>query len=337
MKTTLVMRVSYKDVFAKSVSKNKLLECINIEHALEMLVLINKTEHVIKKSSQTELKFILNEWLINSNPEFKQSIIDCYLKFLNSNNLQFTKEFTEICIINRIGTLRTIEILLSQNNIKKNENIAEQLSMENLLKLYLIVNDEIAERQDVFFRRYRNGMDDKANEIRFHLFLGLSNADLTPKSLSKKLMAEVYKFALFEKWMKHRIKSKDVEKEFFKKVSSTDWYNFFSKIFQINNICINNYLISTKSYPELSVVLNYFSTHKQTDLEWNELTSLYKKPLHKNPNGDYLILDSEFMMNKFFSGTYHDLIEISKLHDKNFHLDYSKEFVEEGLFVKALK
>jgi len=196
---------------------------------------------------------------------------------------------------------------------------------------------EIANRQDKLFKKWLHKIEEKPCEIRFHLFLGLSHIDLTGESLSKKLMSEVFKFVLFDKWLKANGNHATLTNEFLKSVDSKDFYEFFSKVFQMNSVAVNEHIISREIYPELWVVLDYFSRSVPKGTEWNELGDLRKKPLYQLKNGNYLILDFGFILDKFFSGIYHDLVGMASANKSNFHLDYSKEFVEEALLVNSLK
>ena len=339
MNTKLISRIAYSDLFPKKINKTVLIREIDTEKALELLVIINKLEPQIHKTNASELKFILNDWLGNSSKELKDKIVGRYVELANkkSRGSNGEPDLSEIKIINRIATLRTIEILVSQANVANIVIADETRTFENVFKLYLSINDEISERQDILFKKWLHLIHEKPIEIRFHLYLGLSHIDLTGEPISKKLMSEVFKFVLFDKWLKFTENHNTIAQHFLSKLAAKDWYDFFSKVFHINNIAIHEYKISKKGYPELYTVLDYFSNHEQKNMEWNELTLLRKKPLYQLKNGDYLILDFGFMMDKFFSGIYHDLIEISKDHKSNFHLGYSKEFVEEALLVNALK
>ena len=337
--TKLISRIGYSDLFPKLKNNNELLYNINTELALELLVIINKFESQLHTESSSELKFILNEWLADSKKELKDKIVHRYVELVNKQGGRkgTTIDLSEIKIINRIATLRTMEILISQANINNVTIQDKSTTLENVFKLYLWVNDEIADRQDILFKKWLSKIDDPACEIRFHLYLGLSHVDMTGEKNSKKLMSEVVKFVIFEKWIKNKVAHNNVMEEFLQKVVSKDWYDYFSKVFHLNNIAINEFKISKNNYPDLWVILDYFSTHEEINMEWGELTILRKKPLYQMRNGDYLILDFGFMIDKFFSGTYHDLIELSKSHSSNFHLDYSKGFVEETLLVNALR
>lgn len=337
--TKLISRIGYSDLFPKLKNNKELLSRIDTELALELLVKMNKYENRIHAESTSELKFILNEWLADSKKELKDKIVNRYVELVNKQGGRkgSTIDLSEIKIINRIATLRTMEILISQTNINNITIQDKSATFENVFKLYLWVNDEIADRQDILFKKWLSKMDDPACKIRFHLYLGLSHIEMTGEKISKKLMSEVVKFVLFEKWIKNKVAHNKVVEEFLQKVTSKDWYDYFSKVFHLNNIAINEYKIAKNKYPDLWVILDYFSNHEQINMEWSELTLLRKKPLYQMRNGDYLILDFGFMIDKFFSGTYHDLIELSKIHGSNFHLDYSKEFVEETLLVNGLR
>ncbi|WKL44888.1 hypothetical protein [Flavobacterium sp. ZE23DGlu08] len=340
MDTKLISRIAYSDIFNKSENIKSVINKINPEKAIVLLAIINKYHHEIHKGFNSELKFILNEWLVNSDKDLKSKVINSYSKLVEKRDIKNYNEIdlSSINIINRIATLRTIELLVSQSDLNSDGNDYESITLENVFKLYLLVNDELSDRQEKLFQKWLPNIHEKTKEIRFHLYLGLSHVDLTSESISKKLMSEVLKFVQFEKWLKRQNVHQDIVNTYLKNLESNDWYDLFSKVFQLNKIAINNHIVSKEMYPELWIILEYFSSHEETSKEWNELTNIRKKPLYKLKNQDYIIIDFSFLLDKFFSGIYHDLIELSKkTYINNFHLDYSKNFVEGVLLVNSLK
>ena len=53
-------------------------------------------------------------------------------------------------------------------------------------------------------------------------------------------------------------------------------------------------------------------------------------------NGEYLIIDFYFVLNKFFTGMYHDLLNFSNSENSNFHQVYSSDFIEKYLLGNAI-
>ena len=87
MRTKMISRIAYSDLFPKLKNKNELLQQIDAEKALELLVLINKLEAQVQKDSSSELKFILNDWLVNSCKELKDKIFQRYAELVNKSGL----------------------------------------------------------------------------------------------------------------------------------------------------------------------------------------------------------------------------------------------------------
>ena len=140
MKTKLISRLGYKEFYKNSESMDVLVKQIHLESALEFLVLINKNEHLLYQNEHSEISFILREWIPDTSEDFKTNFIRVFIEHSERKNLQNVK------IINKISTLRTIEILLKKKiRIEKVSH-----NPESLFKLYLIVNDEIASRIDFF-------------------------------------------------------------------------------------------------------------------------------------------------------------------------------------------
>ena len=80
MKTKLISRLGYKEFYNNSDSIEKLLKHIHLDTALEFLVLINKNEHVLNQDENSEIRFILREWIPDTSEDFKTN-------FLTGNHL----------------------------------------------------------------------------------------------------------------------------------------------------------------------------------------------------------------------------------------------------------
>lgn len=339
MKTEMVSRIGYRDVFGQNANIDEFLNCGDIDSALEFLVFINKFEYKLKENDTAEVVFIFKEWLVNSSSILKDKITDCYSKVFMTKQSHTDDEidFKSIKIINKAATLRTIEILLStvlnRNSKKTNNNWNE-----NLFMLYLAVNDEIADRETKLFDKWIDKIEKKENEIRFHLFLGLSQVTLNQETPNKKAWVEILKFVQFEKWFGNQEKYKDFVDAYLEKFGVTTWYELITIIFHLNDISIDYIRFSKDLDKRYWKLLSYFAEHKESSTDWKELSEIIKKPLFKLSNGDYLILDYNYLLDKFFSGIYHDLLEFSKKNNVNkFHQDYSKDFVEGYLLVNSLK
>lgn len=100
--TNLISRISYFDIFKTKVSESYLLPKINIEKSLETLALINKYEYKIHNNKNSDLNFILHEWLKDSSDIFKNNIINAYINykraiFLTNTNSIFVTIIYYIC------------------------------------------------------------------------------------------------------------------------------------------------------------------------------------------------------------------------------------------------
>ncbi|ESU19108.1 hypothetical protein FCR2A7T_25300 [Flavobacterium cauense R2A-7] len=334
--TKLISRIGYKDIFKKSINKDKLIEKIELVPALEFLTVLNKFEYKVHEKDTSELRFICNDWLKSSDEKIKKTIIDYYTNFLTENKRK-QRDFTglqSIKIINQTATLRVIELLLA----KGTNNCKSEYDEENLFKLYLSVNDEIAERENIFFEKWQQIFGTKHNEIRFHMYLGINQAIMNREPLGKKIWVEALKFIQFEKWIKNQSKYENFTKDYLKKFDSSEWYELFTLIFHLNKLAINNYKFNVDENSKDLKLLSYFSNHEEKTPNWNEFSEIRKRPLFKLPNGEYLILDFSFLLDKFFSGIYHDILEFSNNTNVNgFHQDYSTNFIEKHLLVNTLK
>lgn len=337
----IITRLSYTTVFDDKINIDKLVNQTNQVAALTLLATINKFEYKIHKSSDSEIKFILHEWITGSDTSFKKQVVNAFIKHNDRSKLTNPKklDFSSASIINRATTLRMIEIFLSKKACKSNKNIEFKDNAENLFKIYLLVSDEISERQDKVFKKwFSKNILDNEKQIRLHLYFGLTQVDITNELINKRLIAEVFKFILFEKWSRKQEEYFSMLSEYLKTIGEANWYEYFNKIFLISRVSVDNYILSTKNNSEIKSILNFFSKRNEIENSWNELLEIRKNPLFMVNSYEFLILDYLFLINKIFSGIYHDLIQISKSNVKNnFHLDYSKYFAEEYLLLHAIK
>lgn len=336
MKSRIFSRIGYKDIFNESVDIKSILSKIEIEPALEFLVVLNKYEHNVYHDKLSDLNFICNNWLANSSEELKSKIIKCYTATLKKNK-DSESSINDVKIINKAATLRAIELLLSESANRDMLVINYQNDEEELFMLYLAINDEIAEREKDFFKKYLDFKDD-TKMIRFHLFLGLNQFIMNSESSRKKLWAEALKFVLFEKWIKSQNKYDDLTNIYLSQFDVKDWYELFNIIFALNSLVINHYKFKVEVEGVQKIFFKYISNHKESSSHWNEFSEIRKMPLYRISNESYLVLDFSFLLDKFFSGIYHDILQQLDNNDvKSFHQDFSNDFVEKFLLVNALK
>lgn len=342
MKTSMVVRVGYRDIFGKNDKKPSyevLLRELDLESSLELMVVLNKFEGKLREEDPSEIEFIIQDWLSDAGDGLKRNIIECFSSLARKHAKEGRAVMQKISVINRLSTLRVMELLIAESELRPAPLKGKGLTNgESLFLLYLLVSDEIADRQDVPFGKYLPTRDIKGHETRLHLHLGLMHADVTDEPHSKKLFAGAFKFILLERWLKTKTAYEPMSKQYLKNLECSDWWELFTKIFHVNSIVLQQHKVLKELYPELIVVLDYFSSHQGGDLQWQELSGLRRNPLFKTADGDYLILDFTYMMDKLFSGLYHDLVSKASADASNkFHLDYSKDFMECVLLSAALK
>lgn len=336
MKSRIFSRIGYKDIFNESADIKSILSKIEIEPALEFLVVLNKYEHNVYHDKLSDLNFICKNWLINSSDDLKNQIIKCYSSILNKNS-HLESSINNIKIINKAATLRAIELLLSESANRAIPVSNYQRDDEILLLLYLAVNDEITEREKNFFKKHLDFKDD-TKMIRFHLFLGLNQFIMNPESSRKKLWVEALKFVLFEKWIKNQNKYSNLTNVYLNQFDVKNWYELFNIIFALNSLVINHYKFKVEVEGVQKIFFEYISNHKESSSHWNEFSEIRKMPLYRISKGSYLVLDFSFLLDKFFSGIYHDILQQLDNNDmKSFHQDFSNDFIEKFLLVNALK
>ncbi|WP_396196120.1 hypothetical protein [Flavobacterium sp.] len=326
MKTKLISRLGHKEFYYNSDSIETLLQHIHLDSALEFLVQINKNEHLLYQNENAEIRFILREWIPDTSEDFKSNFIRVFIEHSETKNLKDVK------VINKISTLRTIEILLEKRI--KIEKVSHD--PESLFKLYLIINDEIANRIDFFTNKYLADNRSISNEIRLHLHLGLNQYLVNTDAIGKKLWMEALKFVQFEKWIKTQPKLENTLIRYLGKFNVNTLYELFTLIFRIGQVAINHHKFSIDEQEKGIVFFDYISNHNINSSEWNELSEIMKNPLYRMNNGEYLIIDFYFVLNKFFTGMYHDLLNFSNSENSNFHQVYSSDFIEKYLLGNAI-
>lgn len=188
MKTKLISRIGYSHVFGSTLDYNNILKKLDVDCAMTLLTIINKNENKLYNGNNTEIRFMMNEWLAHSSKNLKDKIVAAYTKLVEKRtNRGQEADLSEIKIVSRLATLRAIQVLLSRRDDSISEFDSQEVTFEKTFFLYLAVNDELTARQDLLFKEWLNKIHHKPSEVRFHLFLGFSHIDLTGESLSKML------------------------------------------------------------------------------------------------------------------------------------------------------
>lgn len=340
MPSKLIVRLAYENIFGDKPKISTLLNKVNRNESLIILTLLNKYEYKLRSDSQSEVRFILNEWLSKANPNLKKKILSAFLKHAEKQNKgrAISANFSTVTIINRISTLRLMELLLSKKiNRKSNKFISKQDNEVTLFKLYLLVAEEISSRQDVIFRQYLKKNQSFYDDIHLHLFLGLTHPFLR-SDIASSIQPEVYKFLLFEKWLRTRPEYYRMSKEYLENIGLKSWYEYFTDVFNLSRGSTENIIISARSNPVLKVLLSHFRVSEEINPSWSEFTHLKKNPLVELENENYLILDFEFLLDKLFSSLYHEILSFSKKNGFNkFSQDYNTQFIEDNLLKNTFK
>lgn len=337
MSTKLTTRLNYSNIFNDNDTIEDLINKVDIEISLETLALINKYQYKIQEDDKSEIRFIIYDLLVNCDENLKKNIINGYTKNLelNYDKTKIVGDLSSVRIINKLSTLRLIELLLAkkENGISLNKKDNSII----LLKLYLLVNQEISDRQDRVFKKYFSNKKTTLDNIHFHLFLGLSQV-IEDNKITGKIMTEVLKFIQFEKWLRRNEHYNKMTYDYLKKIGLNNWYEYFNDIFKINRLSIDTHIISVRDFPVLSNVLNYYSSEREFNTQWSDLLNLKKRPIIKKNETEFIILDIEYTLSKFFTGIYHEILFFSKPYFGNkFSQDYNKLFIEEELLVSSMK
>ncbi|WP_298485903.1 hypothetical protein [uncultured Maribacter sp.] len=340
MKTDILVRLSYSNIFKQKCTIESLQKKVDTNDSLFVLSTLNKYEYKLREKDNTELQFILKEWLIEENQDIRNRIVAAYAKHSDKDidGKQLKPNLKTVVIVNRLSTLRVMEVLCASNIDKKKQGeIGISKSRENLLRLYLLVSDEITNRQDKVFQKYFKKQPENLDEIYLHLFLGITQPFQHYYSV-RSIQPEVYKFLLFEKWFRNNSLYSELLSDYVKSIGLDNWYQYFNDVFQLCNVAIESNIISFKNYPVLKTLVEHLIIDTSNNPKWTEFVYLRKSPLVKLDEERYAVLDFEFLLNKFFSSLYHDLLFYSKEKGLNkFAQDYVKEFVEGTLLKNAFK
>ena len=208
---------------------------------------------------------------------------------------------------------------------------------ENLFKIYLLVNDEIANREKIFFSKYFSRNRTEESEIRLHLYLGLNQHIINQELSNRKLWVEALKFIQYEKWIVNDVNIEQTLNKYLNRFNVNSLYELFTIIFEIGKVALQHHKFKVENQDKKYCYLDYISNQKISTDEWNELAELIKNPLFKMKNGDFLIIDFYFILNKFYTGIYHDFLQFTNSNYVNFHQIYNTEFVEKYLLKNAIK
>lgn len=195
----------------------------------------------------------------------------------------------------------------------------------------MLISDEIAGRQDKVFQKYFKKNPKKLDEICLHLFLGITQLFQHCYN-ARSMQAQGYKFLLFEKWFRNSSLYANLLSDYIKRMGLDNWCQYFSDVFQLCKVVTKSNIISFKNYPALKKLAEHLIIDTSNNPKWSEFVYLKKSPLVTLDNQHYAVLDFEFLLNKFFSRLYHDLLFYSKEKglDK-FAQDYVDGFVEGAL------
>lgn len=337
MKTKFVSKLKYEDIFNDSDTVEKLAIKVSKDEALVLLSLINAKISSIHTKPGLEKHFILNEWLKFSDEGVKYRIKHAYGKYYKHKS-DGSIDLSSVVILNKITTLRLIEIILTNPQFI-NKKIDAKTASESLFRLYLLIGSEITERQDKAFKAFLPSNGEKGKIIRLHLFMGLTYVEPSNYiTRSQVFISQFLKFIQFEKWLRSKKEFENLERDYLNEIGVKKWSEYINDVFQINSLSFQHIIIYSDSNPVLKNTLDYLSSEVCNKTAWNELLAVKKNPLYKINDSKYLVLDLDFLIEKFFTNVYHDLVHLSKKQNLlAFHSDYNKEFMEEYLLNKSIE
>jgi hypothetical protein len=328
LKSYFVIKIDYKSIFDDKPTIPSLLKEIDIKESLVTLSLINKHQSRIQKTPEDEIRFIVNEWLVDCDKNIKEQIVRSFIKHSVKTPDQKLKN---VVVFNRVSILRLMEIISSQN--KKDKTQHNPLS---LFKLFLLVNDEVSIRQEKVFQNSFSKNLNRNNDTLFNLFIGLTQP-FQKHGRAVHVFPELLKSLIFDKWLRKRPDYLEMSENYLKELGLSNWGDYFNDVFILSGVSTENPIIQITTYPHLRPLLESLESYKDYDLKWSEFKNIKKRPVVKLDENTYVVLDFELLLNKFFTSVYHDLLEYSKNYYPNFSQDFNSEFLEQDLLNQSLK
>jgi len=279
-----------------------------------------------------KLVFTLNRLYKNANVE----MLDC---FFSSSNQVYKDEIakrlstvlsTDPCVQYLFTTFQTsIELLRygfsipAQYNSKYGSSDFEYQGLKAILAANKNVVDFKISINDLPAMLYINSASNKY----------INQADFRTHFITQLYMS--YRFFSF---VSKEQRYKPMYDKFLERYHISRWQDYVLTIVSFAFMCLwLDGLISKAMIPEISRPFDAelkYSSDSTIDKEGNSDYRLFKeKPIIKMPNGDYVVLNVNFLLDKLYGGLYFDFKDIAQSLGKvGFDTEYTSDFIEKSVF-----
>lgn len=330
----------YSVVFGKKLEDNiPLLTSITKPTWAKMVARLN---HLARTRHHYPPKDVFSEWFNRDNGELANEIWDQFVLGYK----ELGASIPNIKIINIWSNLTLLDLVLSTNYDAPNEMESSKLEGD-ILKLYLAINEDAADRSDKIFAQipakdFPNIVDRFA---RIGVTLLYPYHDLNHFEPIELFFSNFIKSIYCLKWLEASYP--ELLQKFLAPYGVKDWKEYLRGVLPIahlaavpNNDTGLNYLDITDSEDKEKAkkILDHLSLNQDTEyMQKNDFLWSRANPLYRVGEVSYLILDSLLTVNRIYNSMFFELLRISekekelKLAKGKFFAIYTFEFIEQYL------
>lgn len=304
--------------------------------------IIARLNHLARTRHDYQPRELFEEWFNRENVELANEIWDQFV--LGYKELGVS--IPHIKIINLWSNLTLLDLVLSSNYEQPEDSNKPELE-GNILKLYLAINEEAADRTDEIFAQipakdFPNIIDRFA---RISVTLIYPYHDLNHFEPIEMFFVNFIKSIYCLKWLEAA--NLELLKKFLEPYGVDDWKDYLKAVLPIahlaavpNNDTGLNYLeiANSENKEKAKVILDNLSLKQEVEyIQKNDFLLSRANPLYRVGEESYLILDSLLTVNRIYNSMFFELLRISetekelKLGKGKFFSIYTFEFIEQYL------
>jgi len=309
--------------------------------------LIARLNHLARTRHKYPPIHVFSEWFHPDNTELANHIWDQFV----SGYRQLGASIPQIKIINIWSNLTLLDLVLSTTYDTAEESNNPALE-GNILKLYLAINEEAADRSDKIFAQipYEDHPNIVDRFARIGVTLLYPYHDLNHFEPIEMFFSNFIKSIYCFKWLETNYP--DLLKKFLAPYGVDDWKDYLKAVLPIahlaavpNNDTGLNYLEITNSEnkEKAKIILDHLSLKQEVEyIQKNDFLLARANPLYRVGEDSYLILDSLLTVNRIYNSMFFELLRISekekelKLGKGKFFSIYTFEFIEQYLSYTVL-
>ncbi|WP_289062729.1 hypothetical protein [uncultured Zobellia sp.] len=287
----------------------------------------------LSKKLKPELKYLFYPFLVESDKgsEFEFFLNDKIVKYIINNS------GLEPVILNVKTSLKFFELVQNYNSVKNNSYSESEIN-KRLLKVYLILNENINQKEDSLGNTNETII---SNALTHSVYSETNNSYLR--------IAEFKKACLFFEYCKLYLPNH--YSLFLEDFSINDWQEYVNYIHQIGML----YYDSTSPVTSISIPkedknyqkkVDFFDKFCLSEIYQNDadFTNIKSRPVFKKEDTEeYFIIFEQFFLEKMFKSIYftfnaiNDKLKGTEVFIKNFKSDVGLFFSEKTLLNKIIK